>query len=1243
VNRSSLPLRRRLLCAAWAVLAFAGPQLRAQAVASNPTETSSSAPSAAAATPEEEKEIVQLSPFVVEASEDLDRYQATSTLAGTRVRTDLRDLASSISVVTLQFLKDTGAKNAQDLLVYAINAEVGGVQGNYAGVGNLPIGVEATDANNLKNPGGNTRIRGLDSADNTRDYIPTEIGWDAYNVGRIDLQRGPNSILFGLGSPAGIINASVNRATFRSGGIVETRFGSFGTKRASFDWNQVLLKDELAIRVDGLDDDTKYRQKPAYSRDQRLFITARWDPRLIRSESAHTSVRANFEHGKSKANQPRVLPPDDRITPFFDPQAINRQTWDGWYAIIAGIAGGNDAAPGVRKNPWLTTRTGAGTNPMFTYDSPAASTPSAVRQEIAGTYWGIGPDGARDGNIDGFGEYYNAAEIGIANFAEAALQSWNLYGDPRYPAADKGIWKTKVLTDPTIFDFFNQLLDGPGKKSSGKFDAYNLALEQTWFDNRLGLELVCDRQKNQSQNSARFGDPSISVDIKTNLTAWPWAYPDLVISNPNAGRAYVGGNLSGASSSSDRANTRATLFGELRASEFLGSSKLASILGRHLFTGLVSRQNYEVLERRWNGAMVDQGWLDAIGADPPHINSNLGLTTYLSGDLRDRTSASGLNLAGLTADQSPAGSYSIRYFDSHWKAPTVDPAAPWETPLFPGHLLTESENPRNYAGWVSGSFNVLNADQGSRDQLYTSASRTQQITDSRGLTWQGYLWDDTIVVTAGWRHDQQKQRVGSSSGLWSASPSGAANPNPDLQPLNPANDVTADNSATWGVVVHTPKALRNKLPWGSDLSFTYNEGRNARVENRYGFDGRPLPNAKGRTRDFGVVLSTLDERLQLKATWFKTTVKDANLSSVTTEITTLGYNTYLLKNLEAWGTTDALMDLAGLAGDANFGTSWAWFWDWAIADSGWQDYSLLDPHGSAFLNHPSTILEKKAIASWLEQMQPQSWFDAYGFPVDVAKAKAGDYAHAIANGAWQPSNYVGIVQPAGAQGVNGLWPTGTADNESKGVELELVGRPAKGWNIAINASKTKAVQAALGKTFVDFIEAQHAKFESPAGDLRLWYSGGEPLNTLRGQYDYYIWNIFQFQQQCNGRMVPEMAPWRVNLVTNYAFQKGALKGLNVGVGYRWEDGVVLGYALNAARDGLDVNRPFWGKPKDAVDLWAGYERKLGRKVGWRVQLNVRNLGRNPHLEPITVEPDGSPSVSRIAEGMTWQVTNIFLF
>jgi hypothetical protein len=233
------------------------------------------------------------------------------------------------------------------------------------------------------------------------------------------------------------------------------------------------------------------------------------------------------------------------------------------------------------------------------------------------------------------------------------------------------------------------------------------------------------------------------------------------------------------------------------------------------------------------------------------------------------------------------------------------------------------------------------------------------------------------------------------------------------------------------------------------------------------------------------------------------------------------------------------------------------------------------------------------------------------------------------------------LAPANGGRINGAWPTGTANNESKGWEFEIAGTPIKGLNVSINASKQFATQTALGASLVNFIEAQHAKYMSPAGDLRLWWGGDQNFRTY---YNQQIWSAYQFQLASAGRMVPEMSPWRANAIANYAFQgEGLLKGINVGVGYRWQQGHVVGYALNTAQDNLDLDRPYWTNSEDAVDMWVGYDHKLSSKISWRIQLNVRNLGQHSHLVAISVQPDGSPGLSRIEEGMSWSITNTLSF
>src|SRR5690606_30754553 len=112
-------------------------------------------------------------------------------------------------------------------LVYTTGTEVAGQGGNFLGQGD---GAVLTNTDRLE-PIQNTRVRGLAEADNTRDFFLSDIPWDSYNVGRVDLQRGPNSILFGIGSPAGIVNASLNSAAFSDSNTIEARVGSFGSTR----------------------------------------------------------------------------------------------------------------------------------------------------------------------------------------------------------------------------------------------------------------------------------------------------------------------------------------------------------------------------------------------------------------------------------------------------------------------------------------------------------------------------------------------------------------------------------------------------------------------------------------------------------------------------------------------------------------------------------------------------------------------------------------------------------------------------------------------------------------------------------------------------------------------------------------------------------------------------------------------------------------------------------------------------
>ena len=247
--------------ASFAIFANTARAQTAPAPANPPPATAKKVPTTAevTATAAESEQVVTLTPFEVSASADTG-YSSSTTLAGNRLNTDLRDIGNAVTVITSQFMKDIGATNNETLLQYTIGTEVGNIQGNFAGVGDS---ASLNESGRFANPNQNTRVRGLTSADNTRDFFLTDIPWDGYAVDRIELQRGANSILFGQGSPAGIINTGTKQATFKNTNEVEARFGSFGTFRSSLDLYRVLRKRELAVRILGLYNDEKFQQDPA--------------------------------------------------------------------------------------------------------------------------------------------------------------------------------------------------------------------------------------------------------------------------------------------------------------------------------------------------------------------------------------------------------------------------------------------------------------------------------------------------------------------------------------------------------------------------------------------------------------------------------------------------------------------------------------------------------------------------------------------------------------------------------------------------------------------------------------------------------------------------------------------------------------------------------------------------------------------------------------------------------------------
>lgn len=1179
-------------------------------------------------------ETIVLSPFVVDSTADKPSYQASSTLAGTRVRTDLKDVASAISVVTSQFLKDTGAKNSQDLLVYTPNTEVGGVYGNFSGAGGVQTYNESP---NLLHPSTNTRVRGLDSADNTRDYFLTEIPWDNYNVDRVDLQRGPNSILFGVGSPAGIINTSLNGASFKNANKFENRIGQYGSVRNSLDINYVLVPQELAVRVAALDDDTKYRQKPAYNHDDRLYGAVNYAPHWF-GEDAHTSIRVNYERGDIQANRPRSLPPVDAITPWFktgnDPYGYayaNKITPDGtkdWTKYTANPnAGPNNVAP------WYSYGAmGRLGNPdMSMYYDYNSSAPMLVQASTAGS--ALGRD--KDGNIDGT---INGMQF-ATNFA---LPTYNAYARQVIPGG--AFYGNISLSDPSIFDFYNHLMDGDNKREYQKWEAANVAVSQTFFGDRVGFEYAYDYQRYRDGQITFLngGEYVLSVDINAKLLDGT--------DNPNVGRPYVGnsGQYGNSENYINRDSHRLTLFGDVRSEDFLARGWLTKILGHHVFTGLLSQDLKRTDYRNFTHWASEAAYAEDTGqklditTGPRQVN----WIAYLGPSLINASSAANAHVSAIETTIAPQPYETVRYFDSSWKATGVnfgdpysyisytntDPAAgPIGGPVTT--VGTQADNPANYGGWTTGTYRVLSSDRGDIESLYTSGQKNRNEITSEGIVWQGHMFDDTFVPVFGYRHDTVRN--------WSTQ--APKDPSTNVSLMNYAIDTSDANlkkatgtSKSYGFVLHTPKRYQDVLPFGTHFSVFWNQSQNFKADAPRGdVFGNTIPNPTGKTKDYGVVMSTLNDRLTLKATWFETRVQNATLQG---DNAGFSGSLYYVWALPYWGATHAL---AALDGINNYRQgSWGWPWNGIATNADGSpdnarihavvsDFFKNFPLDQHFADEYGLALNTAAMRSATTDAEMYAAVPKYGINAD------GNYDTVNGVGAsnlgLQPA-YNGLLRDFGSG------PVASVDTTSKGVEFELTAQITPQWNLTVNASKTNASRTAISPAIDAWITSYTQFLSGDAGLLKLW--GGD---TFRKAWADNVLAPYSVLKSQLGLSAPEIPEWRANAITNYNFDRGFLKGTNVGLAYRWEDKRILGYRLNDTATALDVSQPWYGPDDEHFDLWIGYGRKLTTKINWRIQLNLRNVGEKAKLVPVNINPDGNIALSRIQDGMGWQVTNTFEF
>lgn len=1218
---------------AWLTLSLLTPSLaRAQAVEQpKPAPTAKATAPVTPSTTAVEKDIVELSPFTVNSQKDTG-YFAENTLAGSRINTNLADLASSITVVTKQQMEDTASVDINDVFKYEANTEGSSsyspsiVDRNTVkdSISGYSFGNDGTTTTNAQS----NRIRGLSSPDAAINNFSTNnrIPFDAYNVQSIEITRGPNSLLFGLGTPAGVVNqTSAQAALNRNTSEATVRTDQNGSFRSTLSVNRSLIDGKLAVFGAFLYDNRQFERKPSSDRYRRQYGAITYKP------FKNTVIRGFAENYENDANRPNFFSPRDQVTPWIQ---SGRPAYDPVSRTIT--VGGRTLGPYVSNvnSPGYvaTVNTILGANAISTTTSPlfvlgivGDDVARPVRMIDNGTVWGFF---ARQP------QFYAPAQTNPATATPTATTLGWTANDPRFLIADRmwtasanvlqpttniggrtytyGTWNWAGVTDKSIYNWTKYNTVQPNF-SKTRASNYNLEIEQQLLPN-LFFSAGWFRQDIEDISNlgiAQLQGATIGIDTNVNLINGQ--------KNPYFGLPFMyegaGGGFDTFYQPQTDDNYRAMLAYDLDLTRRPGWMRW---LGHHKLLGMVQEQDSMKAVERWR--------MNFVGGDADatvRYTRNLALSNQpiWSNTVTTRH----YYLASPGAAQGTVSHSAGFYGNQGWNAPFTSNVNVWNynTGQFQDDSIRE---------------NTAFADNGSR--------RTQRQVKGWQGALQSYFWEDRLIATVGRRYDDYRARITTSGALTDVL---GKVTEPALTPaqlyVNNTqtgyidHDRVMNRWARWdkldGSTTTVGAAFRPLKGWESvrqisgagsavsdflqSLTFYYNQSDNFNPPATYQTDYffKPLAKPTGKGKDGGFGFNLFGNKLVARINWYETDSLNERTNAASTLLTRLAYS------------------------DTTTGIPWA---------------SAVQRIRNG-IAAGRTLQDIISVANWNTD-QVNSVLD------EANQRKIHDLIQL-------PYLYY-----------SGLSSGATQDSKSKGVEVQLTYNPTRNWTMKLTGSKSQASYKNIAPQYDAWLAERMPKWTtSKAPDIpdfvdpnnqRLWslknfwtgygYAGVAQIENNDGNTSAqaYFNNVVQSQvslaKALEGANSPLERQYHASFLTNYNFGNelfdGKLKGVSIGGSQRWESKAAVGF-YGKVGDPInsptvinlnDVTRPIYDGGNYYTDVWVSYSRKIFHNtIGWSIKLNVNNVTESGHLMPTQVNFDGTPWAFRIIDPRQIILSSTFKF
>lgn len=1079
-----------------------------------------------------EEDVVRLSPFQVNEA-NTRGYFASSTLSGTRLNTDLADLGASITVVTKQQLLDTASIDINDVFRYEANTE-----GMFQYTEFTQDRTFYNETTTLS-PQSANRVRGIGVANSARDNFAASksIPMDAYNTESLEISRGPNANIFGLGEAAGTVNWNVIKANpAREINQIRFQVDSYGGSRATLDLNRPLVKDTLAIRVAGLHEEKGFERQPSYEKIDR------WTAAVTARPFKNTTVYGWAEHIEDRYNRANTTLPRDSISewmnngmPVWNP---NFGTTGGWRPLNGTTYTAVTAANEANQFP-LGLSPGA---------SGFFSTPSAYidNGQIQRLEMNRFSDSATAPNGNGTRRYEESGDI--------IRRSGNVLGYPPLILYQPLSIANKAQYDYTSTNFLPNTGHFKGDVMMAELEQRILDTQHHFLALQLGFmqEVVNTTDRNFFSQSDT-ATPYVSVDVNEFLLDGS--------PNPYFLRPYLGASAPLTHVAKEKNNNfRGTLAYQLDFRKDAGWTKW---LGFHRFTA------YGEYRHTWN--------------------TGLGARDR---DVSDYSWTSGNDKLSLPIRSGVYNLYTRYYLGG----PITDPGAvidhaPTTIPISSSVPLTWYNN----AGLKMTEPALI-------DSVIVSGNTKERELRTEGLVWQGYLWNDRIIPTFGWRSDRPRDRQSrnlNSNPTQSNTTIDPATREHDLKWVYVFPDTTPwielpGKTKTHGVVV-------KPFSW---LSFSYNEADSfLPADIAYDIWGHPLPNPSGKGNDYAVTFNLLKNKLTLKLNHYKTVQNNSRSGAITSAFPVRIIRLFF----------DPAHPLTWDATNRRYNN-----------DS--DDFDLEQRAATVLLaQNPN----------WTPDQAQQAAVSQFLAPLGMDQA---------------------FIDRIREIGTNNFAEVNTVT--SKGNELEVNYNPNDYWTVKVTGAQQQAVDTDLSTHVLDFLAQNLAPAQAIvlSGGTVPWWKTSASTNLNNTPENFYFVNVLTTLTQASanvGRPRPQTREYRAALLTNYRLagltENRWLKNLSIGGAVRWESRSVVGY-YGAAPDPLyknaiiniDPSRPIYDPARAYVDFKASYGFKiLNGRSRCTIQLNVQNAFENGRLQPFVFNPDGTAWNYRIIDPRKFILSTTF--